>query len=414
MVDRHLRGPAPLVANGRAYVAAENLLIGMDAFNGTELWRLPLSNFPRYSIPYDSGCMAADENRVYVAVQQVLWSIDGQTGEVTKRTALPVPTPHSGGKRHWGYVATADDALFGSIQKPTAARQEASRHAIDAAYWSRQPLVTSEAVFRLDLQESQARWSHGKGAIVDTTITLFEDSMFFLESRNEKVLNHPTGRLTLMELTARDLYLVALDSDSGAQRWERELDLRRIENIVYLSAAQGLLVLTGSGIAPNNDARYFVRVFDASNGQERWSATHDHEKPGALGHGEQVHHPVILGDLLVTEPVIYELRTGRPYSPNGTKERWRIERPGHSCGTMSGAGSCLFFRADNPTVLDISTGRADLQRFQTLAPSRPGCWINMIPANGLLLLPEASAGCVCAYPIQTSMAFRTASALLEK
>ncbi|MFP6880171.1 MAG: hypothetical protein VCA34_04440, partial [Roseibacillus sp.] len=38
--------------------------------------------------------------------------------------------------------------------------------------------------------------------------------------------------------------------------------------------------------------------------------------------------------------------------------------------------------------------------------SRPGCWINMIPASGLLLIPEGSSGCICSYPIQASMAFR--------
>ena len=37
--------------------------------------------------------------------------------------------------------------------------------------------------------------------------------------------------------------------------------------------------------------------------------------------------------------------------------------------------------------------------------TRPGCWINMIPAGGLLLIPESSAGCTCDYPIQTSMTF---------
>ena len=38
--------------------------------------------------------------------------------------------------------------------------------------------------------------------------------------------------------------------------------------------------------------------------------------------------------------------------------------------------------------------------------SRPGCWINMIPAGGLLLIPEASSGCTCHYAVQASMAMR--------
>jgi hypothetical protein len=37
---------------------------------------------------------------------------------------------------------------------------------------------------------------------------------------------------------------------------------------------------------------------------------------------------------------------------------------------------------------------------------RPGCWINFIPASGLLLMPEASAGCMCAFPNMCSVVFK--------
>jgi len=37
--------------------------------------------------------------------------------------------------------------------------------------------------------------------------------------------------------------------------------------------------------------------------------------------------------------------------------------------------------------------------------NRPGCWINIIPAGGLVLVPEASSGCSCNFPVQTSFAF---------
>ena len=36
--------------------------------------------------------------------------------------------------------------------------------------------------------------------------------------------------------------------------------------------------------------------------------------------------------------------------------------------------------------------------------ARPGCWINTIPADGLVLQPEASAGCLCLFPIMCSVA----------
>ncbi|MEZ6080805.1 MAG: hypothetical protein R3C56_35575 [Pirellulaceae bacterium] len=127
-----------------------------------------------------------------------------------------------------------------------------------------------------------------------------------------------------------------------------------------------------------------------------------------LFHGEQVHHPVLLSQadgtqLLVAEPYLYDLRNGNRVVPEGAAEDWALVRPGHSCGTLTGTGHFLFFRASNPTLLDLSQpgGKA----FTALAPNRAGCWINMIPAAGRLLIPEASASCICNYSIQTSMAF---------
>jgi hypothetical protein len=39
------------------------------------------------------------------------------------------------------------------------------------------------------------------------------------------------------------------------------------------------------------------------------------------------------------------------------------------------------------------------------AGQRPGCWINTIPAHGLVMIPEASAGCVCLFSIASTIVF---------
>ena len=147
-----------------------------------------------------------------------------------------------------------------------------------------------------------------------------------------------------------------------------------------------------------------MQCLDTKTGRELWAASHYKGLPGAFTHGEQVHHPVILGDRLIAEPAIYELATGKRLGPLDKPADWNLKRPGHSCGTLTGAGDCLFFRAANPTVLDL--GKSAAGRFQALAPTRPGCWINILPAQGLVLIPEASSGCVCHFSLQTSMAFR--------
>lgn len=44
---------------------------------------------------------------------------------------------------------------------------------------------------------------------------------------------------------------------------------------------------------------------------------------------------------------------------------------------------------------------------------RGGCWISMIPAGGLVLAPESSAGCSCTDSIQTSVAYIPRSSVPE-
>ena len=171
------------------------------------------------------------------------------------------------------------------------------------------------------------------------------------------------------------------------------------------------------------DTEYRIEAFDAQTGKTIWRQSHLEGKPRAFSHGEQNHHPVLLGSTgwVIAEPYAYRLKDGMKLTTDlDGKVPWKLVRPGHSCGTITAGAECLFFRADNPTSLDmsqafrfaeekiLSPGRSDQisdWKFEKLAPTRPGCWINIIPAGGLALIPEASSGCVCHYSLQTSMAF---------
>ena len=39
---------------------------------------------------------------------------------------------------------------------------------------------------------------------------------------------------------------------------------------------------------------------------------------------------------------------------------------------------------------------------------RPGCWINVIPAGGLVLMPDATTGCKCSYLNSATIALQPA------
>ncbi len=92
-------------------------------------------------------------------------------------------------------------------------------------------------------------------------------------------------------------------------------------------------------------------------------------------------------------PLAYELDGGKPV------DTWRLRRSG-GCGTFSASADAMFFRARNPTTCNLADGtQAKLTKV-----TRPGCWINIIPAGGLVLIPEASSGCTCNFAVQTSLA----------
>jgi outer membrane protein assembly factor BamB len=411
MVDRHLRGPAPLSAGGRLFVPGENRLLAVDAYNGTELWRKDLPGSQRYSMPYDAGYLSVEGETLAVAVRDACWLIRAADGEVLRRHQVPEPasTPGTkGGGWDWGWVVLEGGSLFGSVQKSGASRTQASYEQIDVDYGNEQPLVTGRSVFRLDPATGRIAWERRSGGVINTTLALGAGRVLFVEARSPELASHPTGRIPLGRALAAEPWLVAVDAGSGRVEWERPLDgaLRESRNALYLAIDGEGVVLVGSHVTAANDTRYVVERRRLSDGTREWQADHAAGMPGAFTHGEQVHHPVVLGDLLVAEPVVYELKTGRRKPVAWGQEDWRLVRPGHSCGTLSGAGDCLFFRANNPTVLDVRTSlESTAAGAKKLSPSRTGCWINMIPAGGLLLIPEASAGCVCQYSLQTSMAF---------
>ena len=134
----------------------------------------------------------------------------------------------------------------------------------------------------------------------------------------------------------------------------------------------------------------------------RWRKDHSNNVYGSGGeHGEQVHHPVLRDGVLFVEPVAYHLDSGERWNPDGGNSPWYIGAR-RGCGTFSASASCLYFRNHNPMAMPIGRGA---KQTKITAVSRPGCWISILPVGGMVLLPEASSGCVCAFPVQTSMGF---------
>jgi len=325
--------------------------------------------------------------------------ISAQTGQ--NHAAFSIPELIGKPNRHWGYVAVTNNMLFGSVQKTTASRTEQSYKAIVDHYKDDQPLVVSEGLFAVDLVNNRLTWQYHHGIIPNTTITIGDGKVFFFQSRNPKATNNKVGRVTAENLLNQDASLVAIESKTGNLLWERPFTLTPFRHSLYLSYANDTLIAVGS-INKNDQTWYLVHAWNGNDGTFLWTADHRNSRSGIGGdHGEQVHHPAIVGNIVIAEPTAYDLRTGKRRNPAGKASNWMIPiRSG--CGTITASSTCIFYRDNNPTIMDLNTNSLSKKITHV---SRPGCWLNIIPAGGLVLIPEASSSCVCAFPLQTSMAF---------
>lgn len=403
MIDRHLRTTPPLFKDGRLFIPGHDRVIAVDGCNGTVLWEREVPGLSRTGAPYDGGHMALGATHLWIADGRWCRGLNVETGEV----ARSIPAGRLGETSEWGWVCKTDDALFGTARRAGSAIKTHSREEVVRQYGEHQPLITSHMLFKVD------GWSYRGGAIVNTTLTVANDRIWFVEGRSATAQRDAGGRVPLTEIFA-DAAMVCLDARTGDEIWRRDFPKTRITHSLFLATNDGHLVAVGSFtnelITKKEDGTeskrmqtwYEVLDFGAKDGALRWRRDHQNNVGGHRGdHGEQVHHPVLHNGLLFTEPVAYHLDSGDRWNPDGGENPWYLAGR-RGCGTFSASATCLYFRNHNPIALPMTKGA---KQTRITAVSRPGCWINILPVGGMVLLPEASSGCVCAFPVQTSMGF---------
>jgi len=187
--------------------------------------------------------------------------------------------------------------------------------------------------------------------------------------------------------------------------WSRPLDVTDcggMGSLLITLYKQGVLVFCGN----HGDGHLWHQFLGGEYGDRRVVAL-----AGDDGHtlwqkavGYRV-RPLIVNDWLVAEPWAFDLATGeqimREHPLTGERVPWQFERPGHHCGSVGANVNTLFFRSYSLGYYDL------LGDYGTVHSSgqRPGCWINFIPAAGLLVMPEASSGCQCLFSIMCTSVF---------
>jgi len=384
--DRSGRKPSPLVAGGRMFLQGLDRIVAVDVFNGTILWSQELTGFGRFNVPRDCSNWCATKEAVYLVVEGECWKFAAETGALLSRFAA---TDNQDPTKAWGYVAAVDGALYGTELPIGTSWDDFWGDASAGWYDARSGEVTypicSDRVFRRDAQTGELAWEYQRGVVLNATITVAKDTMYFVESRSESVLQSDVRRVGDPQLW-ENLHLVAIDAQTGSPKWEQRLNVAGPQVVCHLAHAQDQLTLVTSA-----DAEFQVSSYSDVDGTQRWTS----RAPWAGGkgdHGKAMMRPAISGDRIYLRPHVLSLADGRV-----RKEKMP---DGHGCGTYACTADSVLYRAKTVTMWS-----PDERQTSTWERLRPDCWLSTVPACGMLLSPEGGGGCSCGSWMETSIGF---------
>ena len=401
MVERHRRAASPLALNGRLIIQGFNVLKAYDAYNGLFLWERKIPGAIRVSISHEASNLCADATTLFAAVADKCLRIDSATGKTLQTYAMPPATDAR--PRHWGYVACVDGVLYGT-------RTAQGRSA--------------DCLFALDAETGNLRWKHEGRSIPQGAISIGGGRVHFAKSditdaQRDAALAELAAQIRRLDPAKRKAaqakldkaivqLVVAADAKTGKTLWERPLEVTEASGGSYWCSlgsihSRDTLILFGVFLDGHYWNQFFAGQFDkrrimaldAVTGKPRWTKH--------IGYRVR---PIVVGDTLHAEPWAFDLYTGaqrtRPHPITGQEEVWQFARPGHHCGAPAASPHVMLFRSHNLAWYDLD-GDYGTQHF---GGQRPGCWINFIPANGLLMVPEASSGCQCPFPNMCTIVFK--------
>lgn len=415
MVNRHQGAVGPLVVDGRLFVQGEDSLMAYDAYNGLFLWEVKNPEAVRTGVFQNRAPsnVAVGGDLLFHMVREKVYAHDVATGEVKATYLLPPPLDRE--THEWGYVAYLDGRLFGTATTREIIKLKRRRRGDPGE-------AATDAIFAIDVRTGKDLWIYQGKSIDFQTIALGPDRAYFIDSsvtaeERQSILRQDKSELkTLTGEAAKraeermkkiDVRLaVALDARTGKELWTNPVDVTDCSDIgigggkLTLMYHNDTLLLCGANanghywkqfIAGEFERRRLVAV-SASSGQKMWSKDANYR-----------HRPIIIGDRIIAEPWAFDLKTGeqetRLHLLTGAQVPWSIARPGHHCGMLTGADNMLIFRSGFTGFYDLKAD-AGTRHF---AGHRLGCWINAIPTNGLVVMPEASAGCVCMFSIASTI-----------
>ena len=395
--NRHGRGPAPLLKRGVLVIEGVNGLLAVDAYNGHRLWEFPLEGILRaYDQEHLVGtagtnsniCLA--DNSVYLRTRDRVLRLSLTSGK--KRQEYQVPTGANGKPDEpaaWGYIACVDGTLFGS-----AANKEYIVRHLHGRSDMRSLLTESGVLFALDVETGKQKWAyHARHSLRHNAIVIGGGRVYLIDrplvDQNRIDFKKRRGITEKSPAAAGPPpLLMCLDAATGKTRWQSSEDL--YGTTLALSTQHDVLVMgyqySQRSFQFSSEKGDRLTGLRASSGKRLWDAEERY-----------LSRPLINGRTVYAQPHAWDLLTGK------RDEEFALTGRGPGgCGTISGSAYLLLYRSG-------TLGYTDLLRregTESYGGPRPGCWINAIPAGGLVLMPDATDRCACSYLIKASIALQ--------
>jgi outer membrane protein assembly factor BamB len=408
MPSRHAAAASPLAFGGRMFVQGEHIIEAYDAYNGLRLWVREIPGAIRLGMASGfASNLAADDKSIFVATRTDCLRLDAATGKTL--TKYSIPDKYVADNALWHYVACEDGLLYGScgVYGERYAELDMDRGS-----------ENDTCIFAVDVETGALQWMHTATQIVPSTICIGGGKVFFVDrhtaaGQKEACLATVDQKQRLdrrgVPITPDVRTVVALDAKTGKRKWQEP---HYVSDCIKVGGGCGdLSAMYSDGVLlvcalPWNGhfwseflsgrfSRRSLIAISAETGHTMWS--------GRKGYRSR---PIVVGSDIIAEPWSHDLKTGvqktRVNPITGRESMWQMSRPGHHCGNVAASPHRLFFRSAVMGSYDL------VKDFGTVhfGGHRLGCWINCIPANGLVMVPEASSGCMCPFSMQCTLVFK--------
>ena len=384
VTQRHGRGPAPLFLDGRLFSEGLDSLLCVDAYNGHVLWEYALDGIlAAYQGDHLMGTSGTHSNYcvtrdgVYVRRGGTCLRLDPTTGQKLGEFAAPRADPNE--SVVWGFVAAEAGLLFGSCAD--------TEHVVTYRYVKggdlSQQLTESGRLFALDALTGDLKWQYGaEHSIRHNAIAIGGDTLYAIDRpvaiydrrRDGKVHERPSGKL------------LALEARTGNVRWTSEDDV--YGTVLALSVEHGGLLMSyqPTSFRLQSEIGGKLTVFSTSTGERLWDKS-----------AKYASRPVINDRTIYAQGGAWDLLSGE-------ERRFPFKRS-YGCGILAGGENLFVYRSATLGYFDLRGN----EKNEDFGGMRPGCWINAIPAGGLVLVPDGSSGCACSYQNRAWVALRTRS-----